>query len=56
MLYQFLLNFKPETEFLDLPKSINCYGFPIREYDNEIPSDLTAEQIFVRSAEMQLMK
>ena len=40
---------KPETEFLDLPKSINCYGFPIREYDNEIPSDLTAEQIFVRS-------
>ncbi|MDC3203868.1 penicillin-binding protein 2 [Candidatus Pelagibacter sp.] len=40
---------KPETEFLNLPKSINCYGFPIREYDNEIPSDLTAEQIFVRS-------
>ena len=40
---------KPETEFLDLPKSINCYGFPIREYDNEIPSDLTAEQILVRS-------
>ncbi len=40
---------KPETEFFDLPKSINCYGFPIREYDNEIPSNLTAEQIFVRS-------
>ena len=40
---------KPETEFLNLPKSINCYGFPIREYDNEIPSDLTAEQILVRS-------
>ena len=40
---------KPETEFLDLPKSINCYGFPIREYDNKIPSDLTAEQIFIRS-------
>ncbi len=40
---------KPETEFLDLPKTISCYGFPIREYDNEIPSDLTAEQIFVRS-------
>ncbi len=40
---------KPDTEFLDLPKSINCYGFPIEEYDNEIPSDLTAEQIFVRS-------
>jgi len=40
---------KPETEFLNLPKSINCYGFPIREYDKEIPSNLTAEQIFVRS-------
>ena len=40
---------KPDTEFLDLPKSINCYGFPIREYDNEIPSNLTAEQIFIRS-------
>ena len=40
---------KPETEFLNLPKSINCHGFPIREYDKEIPSDLTAEQIFIRS-------
>jgi cell division protein FtsI (penicillin-binding protein 3) len=40
---------EPETEFLDLPKSINCYGFPIREYDNQIPSDLTAEQILIRS-------
>ena len=40
---------EPETEFLDLPKSINCYGFPIREYDNKIPSDLTAEQILIRS-------
>ena len=40
---------KPETEFLDLPKSLSCYGFPIREYDNKIPKDLTAEQILVRS-------
>ena len=40
---------EPETEFLDLPKSINCYGFPIREYDNKIPSNLTAEQILIRS-------
>jgi len=40
---------KPETEFFDLPKSLTCAGFPIREYDNEIPSDLTAEQILVRS-------
>ncbi len=39
----------PQTEFLDLPKSITCAGFPIREYDNKIPSNLTAEQILVRS-------
>ena len=40
---------EPDTEFLNLPKSLNCYGFPIREYDNKIPSDLTAEQIIIRS-------
>jgi cell division protein FtsI (penicillin-binding protein 3) len=40
---------KPETEFVDLPKSLSCYGFPIREYDNKIPKDLTAEQILIRS-------
>ncbi len=40
---------KPETEFLDLPKSIKCDEHRIGEYDNEIPSDLTAEQILVRS-------
>ena len=35
--------------FLDLPKFLSCAGFPIREYDNKIPSNLTAEQILVRS-------
>ena len=40
---------KPETEFSDLPKSINCAGFSIREYDEKIPSDLTAEQILIQS-------
>jgi len=40
---------KPKTEFVDLPKSLSCYGFPIREYDNKIPKDLTAEQILIRS-------
>ena len=39
----------PNTEFKNLPKSINCSGFPIREYDEDIPSSLTAEQILVRS-------
>ncbi len=40
---------KPETEFLDLPKSIRCDKYRISEYDNKIPSNLTAEQILVRS-------
>jgi len=40
---------KPETKFLDLPKSIKCDKHKISEYDNEIPSNLTAEQILVRS-------
>ena len=40
---------KPETEFIDLPKSIQCGKNRIGEYDNKIPSDLTAEQIIIRS-------
>jgi len=40
---------EPETEFSDLPKKITCAGRSIGEYDNEIPSDLTAEQILIRS-------
>ena len=40
---------EPKTYFRDLPKSVTCAGFTIREYDNKIPSDLTAEQILVRS-------
>tara|TARA_A100001011_G_scaffold379814_1_gene446299 strand:- start:404 stop:2092 length:1689 start_codon:yes stop_codon:yes gene_type:complete len=40
---------EPETEFIDLPKFLTCAGFPIREYDDRIPSSLTAEQILIRS-------
>ena len=40
---------EPETEFLDLPKSIKCDKHRIGEYDNEIPSNLSAEQILIRS-------
>ena len=40
---------EPETEFIDLPKKIKCAGRSIGEYDNKIPSDLTAEQILIRS-------
>ena len=39
---------EPETEFSDLPKKITCAGRSIGEYYNEIPSDLTAEQILTR--------
>ena len=38
-----------DTEFTDLPKKIYCAGKPIGEYDDKIPSDLTVEQILVRS-------
>ena len=47
---------KPETEFLDLPKSIKCDKYRIGEYDKEIPSDLTAEQILVRSGNIGSVK
>ena len=40
---------KPETQFIDLKKKITCAGRPIGEYDDKIPSDLTAEQILIRS-------
>ena len=40
---------EPHTEFVNLPKSLICSGFQIREYDNKTPSNLTAEQILVRS-------
>jgi cell division protein FtsI (penicillin-binding protein 3) len=40
---------EPETKFIDLPKSLTCAGFPIREYNEKIPSNLTAEQILIRS-------
>ncbi len=40
---------QPQTEFIDLPKVLTCAGYPIREYDVNIPSNLTAEQILLRS-------
>ena len=40
---------EPETEFVDLEKSIQCGKNTIREYDKKIPSNLTAEQILIRS-------
>jgi len=40
---------KPETEFKELKKRIECAGNTISEYDKKIPSDLTAEEILIRS-------
>ena len=40
---------EPNTEFKDLKKSIECGKNTINEYDNKIPSNLTAEQILIRS-------
>ena len=40
---------KPETEFKNLKKKITCDKNPIQEYDKNIPSNLTAEEILIRS-------
>ncbi len=40
---------EPETKFKNLEKSISCGKNTISEYDKKIPSDLTAEQILIRS-------
>ena len=39
----------PETEFKNLKKNIKCGKNTISEYDDKIPSNLTAEQILIRS-------
>jgi cell division protein FtsI (penicillin-binding protein 3) len=40
---------KTNTEFLNLEKKLKCGKNNISEYDNKIPSDLTVEQILIRS-------
>ena len=41
---------EPDTEFLDSKKTISCgKNYRIREYDDKMPSDLTVEQILVKS-------
>ncbi len=40
---------KTDTKFVNLEKKIKCGKYIIGEYDNEIPSDLTAEEILIRS-------
>ena len=41
---------EPGTKFLDSKKSINCGdGYTINEYENKIPSDLSVENILIKS-------
>ena len=47
---------EPETLFLNLPKSIQCDKFKIGEYSDDIPSNLTAEQILIRSGNVGSVK
>ena len=41
---------EPKSNFEKLEKKIFCAGNSIAEYDEKLPSDLTAEQILVRSS------
>ena len=41
---------EPDTEFLDSKKTISCgKNHHIKEYDDKMPSDLTVEQILIKS-------
>jgi len=40
---------EPNTKYLNLKKQIECNGFKIREYSKETPTDLTVEEILIRS-------
>ncbi len=47
---------EPTTEFIDLPKILPCANFTIKEYDENIPSKLTAEEILIRSGNIGSVK
>jgi len=40
---------EPNTQYLDLKKKIECNGFEIKEYSKKTPTDLTVEEILIRS-------
>jgi len=40
---------EPNTEYLNLKKQIECDSFKIKEYSNKIPTNLTVEEILIRS-------
>ena len=39
----------PDTKYLNLKKQIECNGFKIREYSDKTPTNLTVEEILIRS-------
>ena len=45
-----------DTLFENLPKKIKCAGRSISEYDADIPSNLTAEEILIRSGNIGSIK
>ena len=47
---------EPETQFLNLKKELSCAGFPIREYDENLPADLTVEEILIKSGNIGSVK
>ena len=48
---------EPDTEFLDLKKTVSCgKNHRIGEYDDKMPSDLTVEQILVKSGNIGSVK
>jgi len=47
---------EPSTEFKNLEKQVPCGKYTIREYDEKIPSNLTAAQILIRSGNIGSVK
>ena len=47
---------EPDTEFKNLEKKLTCAGHSIEEYDKKMPSNLTAEQILIRSSNIGAVK
>ena len=47
---------RQDTLFENLPKKIKCAGRSISEYDADIPSNLTAEEILIRSGNIGSIK
>ena len=47
---------EPNEEFKNLPKYLTCAGFPIREYNENLPSNLTTEEILIRSGNIGSVK